>query len=253
LNLEITLLSESLMDGETVRVECPNCRADHERSLSITKFENGEVRYQCFRAKCALAGALNGVPYTATKSAVKRGRKKWEGVTKPLTQEHMNIISKRWSITNPPYWYSTESFGGRVAMSVRAPDFKHRGWVLRSMQSSVAVKALTYLDEGETGLSWYKPEGRRGTVLVEDIPSAVRASKYVNAVALLGTGIGLGKAREIAQYASRPIYVALDQDAQKQGIDHARRFGLLWGDTRVLLLDKDIKDMMEEEICQILN
>jgi hypothetical protein len=133
-------------------------------------------------------------------------------------------------------------------MSVRSPKDLPRGWILRDIRGNARVKALTYIDEGEEGLSWYKTSPHAPTVLVEDIPSSVRASQYMNAVALLGTGIGLPRALEIAEYASRPIIVALDQDATSLSFKWARKYSLLWGDVMVLPLKKDLKNMTEEEL-----
>lgn len=133
-------------------------------------------------------------------------------------------------------------------MSVRSPNDQHRGWVLRTLGNTERTKALTYIDEDEEGLSWYKTTPNAPTVVVEDIPSAIRASKHVNAVALLGTGIGLARAIEIASAAPRPIVVALDQDATALSFKWARKWSLLWGDVVVLPLTKDLKDMTEEDL-----
>jgi hypothetical protein len=141
-----------------------------------------------------------------------------------------------WHMDVPENWWWTTDYGGRVAMSIRSPRFTHRGWV------------LTYTNEGEQGISWYKTSPHRGTVIVEDIPSAVRASRYVNSVALLGTGIGMDRAIEIAEHAPRPLWIAFDQDATALAFRWARRYALLWGDVRVLPLEHDLKDLTEMEL-----
>jgi hypothetical protein len=121
--------------------------------------------------------------------------------------------------------------------------------VLRALGTGARTKALTYINDDEEGLSWYKTSPSAPTVLVEDIPSSVRASKYMNAVALLGTGIGVARANEISNHAVRPICLALDQDATDLSFKWAKKYSLLWGDVRVLPLKKDLKDMDEEELC----
>jgi hypothetical protein len=136
-------------------------------------------------------------------------------------------------------------------MSIRGPKYGHRGWVLRSITGG-EPKALTFVDEGEEGISWYKTTPGAGTILVEDIPSAVRAAAKCNSVALCGTGIGHDRAAEIAEYATRPIIVALDQDATKLSFKWARKYALMWGDVKVQLLNKDIKDMTDEELTALL-
>ena len=137
-------------------------------------------------------------------------------------------------------------------MSVRSPKFVHRGWVLRDITGRSRTKALTYIDEGQEGLSWYKTTPNAPTVVVEDIPSAVRASRYVNAVALLGTGIGADRALEIAENSSSVI-MALDNDALALSFRWARRYALLWGDVEVQPLKKDIKDMNEDDIKELFH
>jgi len=123
--------------------------------------------------------------------------------------------------------------------------------VLRDIEGYSANKALTYLDKGEVPLSWYRnrefPVGI-GTILVEDIPSAVRASRHLNAVALMGTGAGIDRAVEIDLIAPRPIYIALDQDATAEAFAIADRWGLLWGQVTVLPLKHDLKDLQESDL-----
>ncbi len=139
-------------------------------------------------------------------------------------------------------------------MSVRSPKYTHRGWVLRDMSGNARSKTLNYIMDVEESLSWYIKDREAPTILVEDMPSALRASRYVSACALLGTNCGLAKAIEIASYASlKMIYIALDQDATAQAFVIAKTWGLLWNEVKVLPLSKDIKDMEEDELCQLLS
>ncbi len=47
--------------------------------------------------------------------------------------------------------------------------------------------------------------------------------------------------------------MALDQDAIGLSFRWARKWSLLWGDVKVLPLKKDLKDMNEQELKEILN
>ena len=253
----ILLEAANLSTGENIRVLCPSCRggATEEVSLSITLCEDGVLRWQCFRTKCSLGqGTVSYSPnIPRTKSATDRPKVKatFEGETMNLRASYAEWIMKHWGIEDPPYWYYTPEMGGRIAMSIRSPKFTHRGWVVRDIKGTALKKALTYIDEGEQGLCWYKTHKDAPTLIVEDIPSAVRASKYLNTCALLGTGIGLDRAVEIADN-STSVIVALDQDATSQSFRLAKKYSLLWGDVKVLPIKKDFKDMTEDEICQIL-
>jgi hypothetical protein len=250
---DIKLYSDQLDRGQTIRVDCPMCQGT-DKTLSITLNEEGTLLWNCFRASCdigdgsgvAISGAAN------RKVHVPDRRRVFDGITVPLRDEDAVKVEELWGIRDPEHWYFTPDAGGRVAMSIRSPKFLHRGWVLRDLWGRQQRKALTYVNDGEIGISWYKTQPGKPTVIVEDIPSAVRASKYVNAVALCGTGCGVARAMEINEYATRPIHVALDLDAVQTGVRIARRWALLWGDVRVTVTEKDMKDMDEGRLCQLL-
>lgn len=251
---DIVLLGINLSEGESMRVICPVCRGGDsaEQSLSITRNEG--LVWQCFRAKCGIAGATNGAAFSKDIALpTKRAKKQWDGITHELPCEVAKRISSLWGIDDPPYWYWTTDYGGRVAMSIRSPRDTHRGWQLRALRSNVPVKALTYTNEGEEALSWYKTQPGAPTIIVEDIPSAVRASKYVNSVALLGTGVGAVRALEISEHTTNGVIIALDQDATGLSFRWARKWSLLWGDVKVLPLKVDIKNMNEQELKELLN
>ena len=246
---ELLLLGNNLSEGESLRVLCPACTggSNAEKSLSLTRNEG--LVWQCFRAKCGLKGATHGAAFS---TGVEKVKPLWEGTLHEIPTKVAERIEAKWGIVNPQNWYWTTDFGGRVAMSVRSPQDTHRGWVLRALANTDRAKALTYIEKGE-GLSWYKTSPHAPTALVEDIPSSVRASIYMNAVALLGTGIGMARAQEISEFAPRPILLCLDQDATDQSFKWARKWSLLWGDVKVLPLKKDLKDLQEEELKELLN
>lgn len=247
---EIRLMGSDLSDGESVRTICPVCGGgtSSEQTFVVSRDIDGLV-WHCFRAGCGTKGATGGAGASRQTSNIRKPSPKWEGKTYPIPDMVKERIHTLWGLSEvPPTWFWTTDRGGRVAMSILSPSGSHRGWVLRSLKPEVKPKALTYVNEDEEGMSWYKTQPYRGTVIVEDIPSAVRASSYVNAVALLGTGIGLDRAQEIAGAATRPIIMALDQDATAQSFRWAKKYSLIWEDVIVLPLSKDIKDSTEEEL-----
>jgi hypothetical protein len=247
--MSIEYIAESVDYGETLREICPKCNSN-ERSLSVTREGDGTVLFICFRASCGYKGVL-GQATRVCKQPTKPKRKVWEGETVALPPDVLAWIDREWGITDPRDWYYTQELGGRIAMSIRSPMDLHRGWVLRN-DGSRTPKALTYVDEGEVALSWYRCHPQGPTVVVEDIPSAYRASTYVNAVALCGTGVGADRAQEIREYATRPIYMALDQDATDQSFKWVQRYSLLWDGPRVLPLQQDLKYMEEADLCHLL-
>lgn len=251
----IVLLATDLPLGATVHEICPTCEggSTREKSLAITRNEDGSLVWVCHRATCPERGGTSKGSTNLIKvaSQAPKPRAKFDGVTEPLGEKHLERIQELWGITDPPHWYHAPE-RNRVAMSIRSPKYVHRGWVLRDIWGRSQVKALTYIEEGEEALSWYKHNDPSApTVLVEDIPSAVRAGRYASSVALLGTKMGTDRAMEIAKNANG-IVIALDQDVTAKSFELAQQYALLWGDVTVLPLERDLKDMKEEELCELL-
>lgn len=249
-NYDVIILATDLSLGDSIRTVCPSCGggSSRESSLTITKDMDGSVVWNCFRDKCTERGS-SGYVRTSDQPVQKKVVKRFHGNTEPLSEYRLRQVQKRWGITDPPYWYWTPDYGGRIAMSVRSPKYIHRGWVLRDISGRARSKALTYMEPEEVALSWYKTSKDAPTVVVEDIPSAVRVMQNgVNAVSLLGTLVNSEKAIELSDYASRPIVIALDNDATAKSFHIARSYGLMWDNYQVLPLKKDFKDMSNEEI-----
>jgi hypothetical protein len=141
----------------------------------------------------------------------------------------------------------------RVAYPIFSPLGARRGWVLRSYEPSARPKALTRMDVEEPHLSWYRQHlDNASCVVVEDIPSAVRAARYTNAVALCGSGCGPEYAMEIARYHTKVAW-ALDADATTTAIKFWREYASLFDQSSVIVLQRDIKDEEEEALCDILS
>ena len=69
----------------------------------------------------------------------------------------------------------------------------------------------------------------------------------LTAVALMGTALNAEKVAEIQSQHSRVI-IALDADATRVAFQHARRWASAFESFRVVILQKDIKDMSQEEL-----
>ena len=252
----IVLLATDLPSGATVHETCPTCEggSTREKSLAITRNEDNSLVWVCHRATCSERGGTSKGSTNLIKvaSQAPKPRAKFDGVTEPLGEKHLERIQELWGISEPPYWYYAPE-RNRVAMSIRSPKYVHRGWVLRDIWGRSPVKALTYIDEGQEAISWYKhPDPNAPCVVVEDIPSAVRAARYATAVALLGTKMGLSRAQELAEHGAGRLVLALDQDVTSKSFELAKRYALLWDDVTVLPLERDLKDMQEEELCELL-
>ena len=256
---QVKLYAENLEDGGTYRGNCPEC--GRKNTFTVTKQGTGCV-YNCFSAHCSLKGvsgvAFNTEGFTRIKSAAKvDGLKKFEGQLTMLSPTQKQLLNEKVGFTETHLFKAGVRFApveDRYAFPIFSPSGKKRGWVMRSYEEREAYKALTYMDIAEPHLSWYGPfDGKVScVVVVEDIPSAVRASMHLGpVVAVCGGGIGPDYVRELRAYA-RSVVWAFDPDATYVAIEHHRRYGLSFDSSRVLRLEQDLKNMTESDLTTIL-
>lgn len=257
---EVKLIASELADGETVREVCPFCQGgtSGEKSLNVT-VDDGAILWNCHRASCLEAGGIgNG---TLVRTSERREPRKarvtpYEGELTYLTDEWKDYLAQKigwkgWHLEEGRPMFAPED--NRVAFPIFSPMGLRRGWVLRSYEPYDKYKTLTRMDVEEPHLSFYRPNNTPHVVIVEDIPSAVRASRYADAVALCGGGLGLDYAWEIAAHYDTVVW-ALDADATTTALRLHSKYRMLFkGGSSVLVLERDLKDEQEERLCEMLS
>jgi DNA primase len=124
------------------------------------------------------------------------------------------------------------------------------GYVVRKLDNQNGPKTLSIFDKNVG--AWYHCESSDELMIVEDQISALRASRYMNAVALMGTTMTdavLNTIRLTPIYQN--IFIALDADAFPVAIKMAHRCRPYFK-SKVIKLSKDIKDMEEDELVEML-
>lgn len=251
--LDLALEGQTLQPGESVRMRCPFCHGgprEDKRSLSLTHTEDGALLYHCYRNACGAAGVLGrGSNLVHTRPAPKPSR------TKPHIEDRLECVgelmapawhagAEEWDAAGVRWDPATE----RLALPMYAPDFRLRGRVLRCLPwDDRTPKALTHLYIDEPTLSWNREPGEY-VVVVEDIPSALRLGMFgVRAVALNGTHLTDAAVEELDS-ATTDVVWALDPDALKKGMEWRQRTRIYFRHSVVLVIDKDFKDMTDEEV-----
>lgn len=252
----VMLEATGLEPGARMRIRCPACQGGSKRAktLSIMRHEDGSTYWSCWRNSCSEWGrdgvATNLVrnriapprpkPYRKSLVKLTEDQRKELGGTIGWDEDHCTAARVRWAEDD-----------NRFAFPIFSPLGAIRGYVLRSYDPSAFPKALTYMDTPEPHLSWYR--GPTETlVVVEDIPSAVRASRYASAVALCGTSISKADILELARNVDNVVW-ALDADALGTSIKHNRNTNLIFDTTLTLPLESDLKDMAEPALRTLLH
>lgn len=256
---DIKLLAESLAEGDTVRQDCPTC--GRAKTFTITK-KDGLAVWNCYSTHCAEKGAFgahrtNVVRTTLTLPKPSAGP--FIGELREIDEEQKAFLGSKIGFGGWHFYVSGVRYApveDRYAFPIYAPTGSRRGWVLRSYRPDrVRWKSITRLDREENHLSWYRGAQLSDKVLiVEDIPSAVRSAAHYPGwtVAICGGGVGPDYIREIREYA-RGVVWAMDPDATATAIRLHRTYGLVFETSMVLPLERDLKDMDEETLKEVLS
>lgn len=122
------------------------------------------------------------------------------------------------------------------------------GYTARKLDDQPGPKTLSFF-ENKRG-AWYFNPSSLDVIIVEDQLSAIRASKYINAVALMGTDIPEAVLNTLRDKAGK-IFLALDKDAYRKSLKitmkNAARIKLT-----PIKVPKDLKDMNEHELIECL-
>lgn len=244
-----------LESGDTVHTDCPACG---RTKLYITRAEDGSgILYNCFKSSCNIRGRINptGVSYPNVIRVTPEEPKgnPFVGKVHNLTNEQLEFLNQEVgfseqhiNVARPMYVQEQDRF----AFPILNPVGQRQGWVLRAYDGR-APKALSFLDEGATRLSHYRCNDSSRALLVEDIPSAVRGSSYLNTVAILGTSIKSSDQLEL-QMRYDELIICLDADAVRQAVDLHRQLDLLFKRVTIVVPPCDLKDMTEAQLMEFL-
>ena len=282
-----------LSEGDKVREVCPFCNggSTHERSLQMTRKGTVAV-YICYRASCGVRGKYTYGGVTSYSRGVNSSSRvppipadRYSGEFFRLPVKYSQYFSSTYGI-QPALLHEygvKKTDDGRVLFPVLRPDMSERGHNVRAypdIDKDITVrttpKAILYIPITELALSWHRlslvedgPNNwvRHGLsiptfhsttlVLVEDQVSAIKASRLVDCVSLMGTNLSLGKMNEIAREVNKSKYydkvlILLDADAYRQSIKHLSRTRAILTGVGVRRLERDIKDMTFTEINELL-
>jgi hypothetical protein len=242
---------EDIEEGQHIRVDCPKCHG--EKTLSVT-YLNGDIKYYCFRAHCAIRGCKPTIPSLDALKTRLQGR----------TEE-----KKPFQVPN--YWVMGITSKKCVTMLMRSNGLEPYKQGLFKVAYDPKQDRLVYLltkDNMVVGgigrtLSNQKPKSLiypgslmvplligngKSLVLTEDCGSASSIANFPEYTGspLLGTEL---KEEYIPYYlAYDKIIVSLDPDAKKKAMKLQRLLTYYHKDVNVWYTPKDFKDMTNSEI-----
>lgn len=240
-----------LAEGETRAGQtCPHCEggSDGKRTLSISR-ANGILLWHCHRDSCTFSGryggrlgiaapkkkqarGMVGRTFARSAEAVPEKEREWLSSRLRLTPQHIARAQLGW-----------DARSDRLVQPVFTYDEEVAGCCLRALDGR-EPKSLSHTEPD--AMAWYRNRESDDLIIVEDIFSAIRASSYMNSVALLSTHMNDVRVAQIREAGFDKAFIALDKDAYSKSIQYTILFR---GQLRLIPvhLDRDIKDMTDEE------
>lgn len=262
---ELKLQALDLHVDESKIIHCPFCKATHERSLSITRKESGVV-YHCFRASCGVSGFVPSSPGQMHTHREVKKTKPYRGTMIWYDHYHFPFLSERFGID--PVYMDGIAIADEEQHHYLLPVANiYRqgviGWQLRKFDGS-KPKAILYYEDAGPYLQ-YVPVPNRGLYrskptiyVVEDYFSMLKVQEACDrqnlngkAISILGTHITDELAVWLGKH-SKTVRMMLDPDALSKAYKFNKQYGLLWGNSSVVLLDQDPKDTPMDALKEIV-
>lgn len=253
-----------ITDGVSVTGRiCPKCNGGNSGEGSLAVSRSGDtLLFICHRASCGWRGRINlngggAVSGESPAPSAERsdGRNRYASLGQGALPEEIKryladqyeigelLQAKgllRWTTKHSPPGH------GRLVLPVIDHAGYPYGYVARKLDNQNGAKTFTFASDTEG--AWYmnRSSGTR-LVIVEDQLSALKASQFVNAVALLGTNISEATLTAIKAGRYTDIYLALDADAFPKSIKLAVELRPHLK-LNVIRLRKDLKNMAKVDI-----
>ena len=254
----------ALAVNETLRMVCPSCNAQHERSMAVTRLDENTLIYVCPRVKCGAQGLLGPGKWGFSKRHSAKLFKPvlFNAPTVELRDERVKYLFDKYEITGEQCLSNVLDIKGKSSKIVFLLR-NYRGYVWGRQTKETcppgghgrAPKCILYTEQDMAKLAYVPQrteEGKGATiVLVEDVLSAIKVAEYLPAVALLGTHLAEREALDIRKHFEN-IIVALDPDAALKAIKITETYRCLFQQARVLLLQQDPKDTPHAELRSML-
>jgi len=246
-----------LNDGQSLRKNCPSCRA--KNTFTVLN-DGGSIVYNCYKLDCTLSGAYH-TNMTAQEIQLRLAKHKLSTPPEPETMvipEYVVEPSPRetplfyeyvtdWDIPSENLMYDVKDT--RIVLPIY-----HSGRMIDANGRSLTGKQPKWFRY--TGVADYyivgKPENNT-LIVVEDMVSAMIANQMVtnlSAMAILGTSLTLKHMAKIGEYSK--VIVALDPDAAHKTLIFKKEIELWSGvETIALRLDDDIKYRVVSDINKL--
>lgn len=228
----------------TNSIRCPRC--GHAKSFSVT-IERDCVLYHCFRVKCGVHGRI-GVNYNPVLQAVANpSLEPYIFKTEDVPNNLAGIIEEKYQIPRELLKANNVKYQSeRNSLVFYCYDFQNR-------EIGVMERWYTWHAPQKRSMFWkhsdepkcYVPLTSKLTdtiVVVEDTLSALKASQYLPAMAIMGTHLSKPLVWETLEAGIKHIILYLDYDAYAKAINIYNTYNIYYNNMHIICNRDDPKD-----------
>ena len=262
MNIKRFIESLDLQLNVTERFNCPVC--NNYNTFAVTR-KIGGTYWFCFHNSCRSKGKLKGTIGKAEIVEYFYDTEKYTPEYSPpetwfdpirvasILGKHniLDVYQDRriqvgWDNKRERYvfmiWSNGKCFGGIGRSFSNRPK-----WLLYKSYPKQNKFPLVVPKHGTYYSPYYPKDIFKVGVIVEDAISAAAVSHVHDGVAILGTHIPDNYVPLLSSYDN--LFIALDEDATNKAIKY-QQFLNVFVPTKIIMLDKDLKDMSKEQILE---
>jgi len=239
MNINKILNDITLINGDTKRIDCPECNG--KKTFTITN-NMGSIVWNCYKAGCTVSGGRRvhlssddirkslGKTVSETRGIPKFDKPEW------LVRDTKAIAPycSEWGLDADKLGLLYDVREHRVVFPV-----VHNGHTVDATGRSLGKRLPKWKRYGKNDLPYVYGYGSVAVVVEDCVSAAVVGSHVYVGVAVLGTSLSEAHKRYLSQFSTAVI--ALDPDALRKTLQFAKELRGYVDTVRVLKLHDDLK------------
>jgi ribosomal protein L37AE/L43A len=239
MNINKILNDITLINGDTKRIDCPECNG--KKTFTITN-NMGSIVWNCYKAGCTVSGGRRvhlssddirkslGKNVSETRGIPKFDKPEW------LVRDTKSIAPycSEWGLDADKLGLLYDVREHRVVFPV-----VHNGHTVDATGRSLGKRLPKWKRYGKNDLPYASGYGSVAVVVEDCVSAAVVGSHVYVGVAVLGTSLSEAHKRYLSQFSTAVI--ALDPDALRKTLQFAKELRGYVDTVRVLKLHDDLK------------
>jgi len=249
------------LDESRAGLVCPMCKGGvhKDKAFVVTRKADG-VLYYCYRVTCGYTGMIHSIDRELMKN---RKRKSNVFVPRPYEYKTIELSTAQQEWFNGKYGITaSELVDCGVSYNPERNSYvypirDYRGYEIgyedRVYDGSRDCKSIQYWvnDSPTCHFTTLMVREQQRIVVVEDMLSGIRCSRYAPTVVALGTALG-AKVEYLRRF-TKNLVIYLDKDAMSTAMQVKNRYNMFFDSIKILYTRADPKDCSDDVLKKLLD